>query len=195
MGVSRKEVTALKKLLFIIICTLVMTPTIASAHTKLISSKPTAGQVVKEELTEIVLMYAGEIESLSTMTLVKDGQEIPFTSIKPQEKQMIGTLSTPLENGSYLIKWIIAGEDGHQIKGEIPFSVQLEQKVEPKTETKEPVTTEKEESKVEKQEKNVADNTKEETSEAAPNLLNIIIPVVVLLILGVGLFLLFRRKK
>jgi copper resistance protein C len=176
------------------ICTLVMIPIIASAHTKLTSSNPAEGQVVKEELTEIVLMYAGNIESLSTMTLEKDGQEIPFISVKPKEKQMVGTLAAPLENGSYLIKWIIAGEDGHQIKGEIPFSVQMEQKLEQKTETKEPVTTEKEESKVVEQEQNVDDNTKEETAEPAL-MLNIIIPVVVLLILVVGVFLLFRRKK
>jgi hypothetical protein len=140
-------------------------------------------------------MYAGEIESLSTMTLVKDGQEITFSSVQPQDKQMIGSLSTPLENGSYLIKWNIAGKDGHQIKGEIPFSVQLEQKIEQKTETKEPGTTEKEESKVEDQEQNADVNTKEETDEPTPNLMNTIIPVVVLLILVVGLFMLFRRKK
>ena len=172
-----------------------MIPTIASAHTKLTSSNPAAGQVVKEDLTEIVLTFAGDIESLSTMTLVKDGQEIPFTSVQPQEKQMSGTLPTPLKNGSYLIKWNIAGKDGHQIKGEIPFSVQLEQKIEQKTETKEPGTTEKEESKVEDQEQNADVNTKEETDEPTPNLMNTIIPVVVLLILGVGLFMLFRRNK
>jgi copper resistance protein C len=171
-----------------------MVPTIASAHTELKSSNPEAGQVVKKDLAEIVLTFAGKIESLSTMTLMKDGQEITFSSVQPQDKQMIGSLSTPLENGSYLIKWNIAGEDGHQLKGEIPFSVQIDQKVELKTETKEPVTTEKEESKEVEQDQNVDDNTKEETAEPAL-FLNIIIPVVVLLILVVGLFLLFRRKK
>jgi copper resistance protein C len=172
-----------------------MIPAIASAHTKLTSSNPAEGQVVKEELTEIVLMYAGEIESLSTMTVEKNGQEIPLTSVKPHEKQMVGTLAAPLENGSYLIKWIIAGEDGHQIKGEIPFSVQIEQKLEPKTETKEPVTTEKEEIKEEDSKQKVEDNTQEKNNQTNSNLMNIIIPIGVLLILGVGLFMLFRKKK
>ena len=73
----KKGETSMKKLFFLIICTLVMIPTIANAHTELTTSNPAAGQVVTEDLTELVLTFAGEIESLSTMKLTKDGQEIP----------------------------------------------------------------------------------------------------------------------
>jgi methionine-rich copper-binding protein CopC len=178
----------MKKLLFLLISMLVMIPTIASAHTELTSSNPAANQIVKEDLKEIVLTYEGKIESLSTMTLVKDGQEGPLVSVTPKENQLIGTLSTPIENGSYTIKWSIAGEDGHPITGEIPFTVQKEVKEEPKAETKQPVTPKKEEPKKE--------NTKQESeSTDKTSNLNPIIIVVVLVIFIIGLFLLFRRKR
>ncbi|MFF2449758.1 copper resistance protein CopC [Neobacillus sp. NPDC058068] len=182
----------MKKLLFILISLLVMIPTIASAHTELTSSNPAANQVVKEDLKEIVLTYGGKIESLSTMTLIKDGQEGPAVSVTPKENQLIGTLSAPLENGSYTLKWNIAGEDGHPISGEIPFTIQKEEvKLDQKTETKEPVTVKKEET---KKENTKQDQTNVQDKDSSSNLKNIII-VVVVLILVIGLFLLFRRKR
>src|SRR4051794_680870 len=122
----------MKKILLLLISMLVMLPAIASAHTELTNSNPTSGQVVKEDLKEIVLTYEGKIESLSTMKLVKEGEGVPLVSATPKENQLIGTLAAPLENGSYTIKWSIAGEDGHPISGEIPFTVQKVVKEEPK---------------------------------------------------------------
>jgi copper resistance protein C len=173
----------MKKLLILIICTLVMIPTMVNAHTELTSSNPATGQVVTEDLTEIVLTFAGEIESLSTMKVMKDGQEIPL-NVELQEKQMTGTLSTPLDNGAYVINWNIAGTDGHLITGEIPFTVQMEQKAE----TNEPTISEKEE-------KNETQTKNNHTNEQATNSIKIIVPIVVVLILVTGLFLLFGRKK
>ncbi|MFZ7943632.1 MULTISPECIES: copper resistance CopC family protein [Bacillaceae] len=183
----------MKKLLFILISLLVMIPTIASAHTELTSSNPAANQVVKEDIKDIVLTYGGKIESLSTMTLIKDGQEGPVVSVTPKENQLIGTLSTPLENGSYTLKWNIAGEDGHPISGEIPFTVQKEEvkSSDQKTETKEPLIVKKEET---KKENTKQDQTNEQDKNSTSNMKNIII-VAVVLILVFGLFLLFRRKR
>jgi copper resistance protein C len=184
----------LKKLFFLIISTLFIVPTIANAHIALTTSNPENGQVVTEDLTELVLTFEGQIESLSTMKLLKVGQEVPI-NVELQEKQMIGTLSTPLDNGSYLIEWSIAGEDGHLITGEIPFTVQMEQEVEQEqtTDTKEPITIEKDDSKAEDQLK--SDNTTEQNNTQSANMIKIIVSVVVVLILGIGIFLLFGRKK
>jgi copper resistance protein C len=183
----------LKKLLFLIICTLFIVPTIANAHTALTSSNPSDGQVVTEDLTELVLTFAGQIESLSTMKLLKDGQEV-LLNVELQEKQMIGTLSSPLDNGTYVIEWSIAGEDGHLITGEIPFTVQMEQNVEQEqtTETKEPTTPDKEDN-AEDQVKN--DNTNEQNNTQSSNMIKILVPIVVIIILGIGIFLLIGRKK
>ncbi|WP_026564124.1 copper resistance CopC family protein [Bacillus sp. UNC41MFS5] len=181
----------MKKLLFLLVGMLVMLPSIASAHTELTTSNPTSGQVVKEDLKEIVLTYEGKIESLSTMTLVKDGKEIPLVSVTPNDNQLIGTVSTALENGTYSVQWSIAGEDGHPISGEIPFTVQKVVKEEPKVETKQPVTPKKEEP---KKENSNQEKTKNDSTDSTSNMKNIIISVVVL-ILVIGVFLLFRRKR
>ncbi|MEH7306968.1 copper resistance CopC family protein [Neobacillus drentensis] len=179
----------MKKLLFLLISMLVMIPTIASAHTEITSSNPAANQVVKEDLKEIVITYEGKIESLSTMKLVKDGQEKPLVSVTPKDNQLVGTLSTPLENGSYTIQWNIAGEDGHTLKGEIPFTVQKEVKLDQKTETKVPVK--KEETKKE----NVKQvQTNKQAADSSTNM-KTIITVAIVVILVIGLFLLFRRKR
>ncbi|MFB3161952.1 copper resistance CopC family protein [Neobacillus sp. 179-J 1A1 HS] len=184
----------MKKLVFLIIYALFIVPTLANAHTALTSSNPTDGQVVTEDLRELVLTFAGEIESLSKMKLLKDGQEVPI-NVELQEKQMTGTFSTPLGNGSYVIEWSIAGEDGHLITGEIPFTVQTEQKVEQEqsTETKEPITTEKDDSKAENQAK--SNQTNEQNNKQSSNSIKLIISVAVVIILGIGMLLLFGRKK
>jgi methionine-rich copper-binding protein CopC len=176
-----------------------MVPSLASAHTELISSNPTAGQVVKEELNEIVLTYEGEIESLSTIKLIKDGQEIPFASVAPKDNQLKGTISNSLEDGAYTINWNIAGEDGHPLTGEIPFTVQKEVTSDQQAETKEPVTKEpvtkepvttKEDSKNQNTEQ---EKTNNQTTDSSLN--PTIITVVVLLVVVIGLYMLFRRKR
>lgn len=118
----------MKKFILFLLCTLMIVPSIVSAHTSLSSSNPTEGQVVTEGFDQIILNYATTIEELSTMKLMKDGSGVPLKEIKVENKQMIGTISEPLDNGSYTIQWSIVGEDGHPIKGEINFGVQMEQK-------------------------------------------------------------------
>ena len=76
---------------------------------------------------QIILTYATTIEELSTMELIMDGNKLAFDEIKIDNKQMIGTTSKPLDNGTYTIQWNIVGEDGHPIKGEINFVVQMDQ--------------------------------------------------------------------
>jgi copper resistance protein C len=121
----------MKKILFMLCLFTLMFPTLSSAHTGLESSNPAEGEVVKEELKEITLQYKTQIENLSTMKIVKDdGQEVKLDSVIVQEKTMSGVLPHSLENGSYTIQWKIIGTDGHPIEGDIPFSVQAEQKEE-----------------------------------------------------------------
>jgi copper resistance protein C len=177
--------------LITLFCTL---PTIVFAHTELSSSSPEEGQVVVEEMEEISLTFGGEIEALSMMTLVKNGQELEFESVEVQGNQLIGKVEQPLESGTYIINWNIAGEDGHPISGEIPFTVQL-----PQEETE----SEKEQSeKVEepiKQEESQDESTNategENNSEDNNKIIKTLIPVVAILLLVVGLVVLFRKKK
>lgn len=182
----------MKKLLFLIIGILVCIPTVVSAHTELTASNPSNGAVVKEDLKDIVLTYEGKIESLSTMKLQKDGKEIPFLSVEPKGKQLMGKLPSALENGAYTIQWNIAGEDGHPLSGEIAFSVDKAEAVVPNTTTKQP-ETKKEEPKKEEAKKEEPKQTTS-TSETTP-LSKTTITLVIVVLLLVGLFLLFRRKQ
>jgi copper resistance protein C len=117
----------LKKIILFLICTLLIVPSFVSAHTSLSSSNPSEGQVVTENLEQIILTFGTSIEELSTMDLVKDGNKLPLEGIKVENKQLTGSIVKPLENGSYIIQWTIVGEDGHPIKGEINFVVQMVQ--------------------------------------------------------------------
>lgn len=105
---------------------------------------------------------------------------------------MIGTLPAPLENGIYHIQWRIVGEDGHQITGEVPFSVQSEERPTQDTENQ---TNKSVPSKKEEHNKNNEIQSDTDKEEPASNALKIIIPIVALFILGIGLFILFGRKR
>jgi copper resistance protein C len=177
----------LKKIVAVILMILLLTPTIVSAHTGLSSSNPANGQVVNMELQQITLSFEGKIEKLSTMKLIKDGTEIPFREIQVEQQQMIGNLPTPLENGSYTIK------------GDIPFTVQLEKDDDPLTPTNE---TDKLDS-----DENVNDDTKQEqtkdtevensqeVSVSANDSLRTTLLIGLIGILGLGLLIFFRKKR
>lgn len=181
----------MNKILMSFLCFFIILPSMATAHTGLESSTPKPGQIVTEDLNEITLTFAGEIESLSTMTLVMEGQEIPFSDVEPNGKQMSGTFEAPLENGSYVIHWKIVGEDGHQITGEIPFTVKSEENTSQESEMEESQISDEEKMQTEETEKRA-----ESEKESSPNrIMNIFIPILTLAILVLGLFLLFRRKR
>lgn len=173
-----------------LICAL---PTSVFAHTELSSSSPEAGQVITEEMKEITLTFGGEIEALSTMTLVKDGQELELGNVEVQGTQLIGSLEQPLETGSYTINWNIAGEDGHPINGEIPFTVQLPQEEtegeEQSGNVEEPIKQE------ERQDESSNATESESSSEDNNNIIKTLVPAVAILLLVVGLVVLFRKKK
>lgn len=108
-------------------------PSIISAHTHLLESNPVEGQVVVEELKELTLTYDGNIEKLSSMKVLKEGTQLADIQVKIEAEKMVGVLSEPLEKGTYIIQWNIAGEDGHPITGEINFIVQKEVQIEEKS--------------------------------------------------------------
>jgi copper resistance protein C len=125
----------LKKFSLLILCLLIFLPSVVSAHTHLSVSNPIEGQVIVDELKEITLTFDGNIEKLSSMKIVRNGSELTALQVQIEAEKMFGILPEPLENGSYLIQWNIAGEDGHPITGEINFTVQKEEKSEDQSTT------------------------------------------------------------
>jgi copper resistance protein C len=186
-----ERIRTMNKSILAFICFFVLLPSLASAHTGLESSTPASGQVVVGELTKITLTFSDEIESLSTMTLIMEEQEIPYSKVGPNGRQLSGTLSSSLENGAYSIRWRIVGKDGHQITGEIPFTVKSEEKADQDLGTGESQTTGEETiNKEDTEKRSVAEK------EPATNIfLKLLIPILTLAALAIGLFLLFKRKR
>lgn len=111
----------------ILLMSLVVFPKSVFAHTKLISSSPAANEVVRNEVSEISMVFSTEVEPLSSFE-VKDqnGNSYAVSDIQIEKEQMKGTLKKPLPSGSYTVNWKIVGRDGHPISGSYSFNVEVQ---------------------------------------------------------------------
>ncbi|WP_167555445.1 copper resistance protein CopC [Gottfriedia acidiceleris] len=169
----------MKKGLSIIILLLFLFPTMASAHTKLVSSNPSNGQIITEPINQITLEFEEALEQLGTIKLYKAGTATAVTNVQVKDNKLIADLPNGLENGDYKIEWKVVSEDGHPVTGQIPFKVQLKQ-VENKTTTENKTT-----------DKAVKDQTpsKEKQKEATPKKerSKYLIPLIAIGIFGIAL--------
>lgn len=193
----------MKKFL-LLICILWMFPLMVSAHTTLSNSNPKEGQVVTEELTELKVEFAGEIEKQSTLVLTQDDQEITIDSITVNEDEIIGTVSTPLSNGKYVLTWKIAAKDGHAMTGDIPFTVEIQKTEEAPTDTDNKEVTESET--LEKAPENATEQEENQTEEPQDSEESLnensntstfaTVSVIVLIVfLAGGIWVIFRKKR
>ncbi|NYE08722.1 hypothetical protein F4694_005571 [Bacillus niacini] len=192
----------MKKLMIVMFCVLMIMPSVVSAHTSLSSSNPAEGQVVTENLEQITLDFASTIEELSTMELVKNGKKVALEEIKVENKQLIGRISNPLDNGTYTILWKIIGEDGHPINGEINFSVQTDQnqsETNPATPEENQDTQDQNSQSNQTQQNSVEQNNASDTVEQADknssSTVLVIIAVSLVVIFGIVLLLFTGKKK
>ncbi len=117
-GITMKKICVLLLLLLFTFTPLVL------AHSGLESSVPQDGEVVTENISTLSLTFNTTIEDTSTFKITKEnGQEVSLAESIVKEKDMIGTLSSPLEDGTYIVSWKIIGEDGHPIENSYSFSV------------------------------------------------------------------------
>lgn len=94
------------------------------AHSGLESSVPQDGEVITGDLSTLSLTFNTMIESTSTFKLLKEGgNQISFAGLVVKGKDMIGNLSSPLEDGKYIVNWKIIGGDGHPIENSYSFTV------------------------------------------------------------------------
>ncbi|HZH63221.1 MAG TPA: copper resistance CopC family protein [Metabacillus sp.] len=192
------------KKIILLISVLWMLPLMVSAHTTLSNSTPAEGEVITEELTELKVEFAGEIEKQSTLVLMQNDEKIPFDSITVNEKGLIGTVTTPLPNGHYVLTWKIAAKDGHAMTGDIPFSVEIpkteeipstsnesEEETESENETSEKEVEQAENETIEEPQNDVT-NSNEESNNTTFATLSVI---VLILLLSGGIWVLFRKKR
>ncbi|CAH0344266.1 copper resistance CopC family protein [Bacillus sp. CECT 9360] len=127
-----------KSILFTFIFFIAFVNSHALAHTGLKDSSPKNEEVVTEELKTITLTFETKIELSSIFELENsNGEPIPIEEISLNENQMVGTLSSPLDNGRYQVNWKIIGADGHPIEGEFSFQVDAPTAETPADESKE----------------------------------------------------------
>lgn len=115
----------MKKILALTLVLLLANPSYIFAHSTLESSTPENGAVIEEPLKEISLHFNTPIESLSTMTLSRESEEIDLANQNVEGSTITGSLKEPLQSGEYTVSWKIVGEDGHTVEDSIGFSVKL----------------------------------------------------------------------
>lgn len=180
----------------------------AFAHSHLESSAPSDGEVITEELREILLTFNGMIEKGSTFELMNsNGKAISIEDITVTDNGVIGTLPNGLENGKYDVVWKIISSDGHQMEGEYSFVVDIAV-----TETPSPTNDNEKESVNENMEDSEANHdiseqeSKQKTSETENDVAgdqtknegsSTLVPILaILLILAmIIIFMVLRRKK
>ncbi|MEK4485915.1 copper resistance protein CopC [Psychrobacillus sp. FSL H8-0484] len=160
----------------------------ALAHSGLETSIPQDGEVMKDEISTLLLTFNTRIEGNSTFKISPvDGQEIPLEELQVREKEMVGSLKSPLENGKYTVTWKIIGEDGHPIENSYSFTVDTLSNTNTEV-SSEPIE------KVEEKSNDIIQITKEE----APSSNNILVGSLILFLLialGSTFWLLRREKK
>ncbi|UPM54542.1 copper resistance CopC family protein [Gottfriedia acidiceleris] len=177
----------MKKGLSIIILLLFLFPTMASAHTKLVSSNPSNGQIITEPTKQITLEFEEALEQLGTIKLDKAGSATAVTNVSIKGNKLIANLPNGLENGDYKIEWKVVSEDGHPITGQIPFKVQLKQ-VETKTTTETKTTAKAVKDQMPAKEKQIEATPKKERSKYLIPLIAIGLFGIVLMVGGVVLW-------
>ncbi|MEH7235388.1 copper resistance CopC family protein [Bacillus sp. JJ1562] len=193
----------IKRVITIFVLLFVFTSNQVFAHTALKESSPSDGQVVKEPLQEISLVYETKIEQTSKFEVMNsNGESVSFESFIIEEDLMKGSFSQSLENGSYKVVWKIVGADGHIIDGGFSFTVDAPVEETPAEDKTENQTDNIKEENIEKNVDNQKEDVKVEepktNQESEQTMPNYLIPTIVfiLLIIGAGLFWwLVRRKK
>lgn len=115
---------------FVAALVLALLPAAASAHTKLDSSAPAAGETVRAEVTEVRLHFSqGVSADFTTLAVLLGGDTVAAGTATAVEgsgrKEFVLALPRPLASGAYRVRWRTAGADGHVIQGTFEFTVAL----------------------------------------------------------------------
>lgn len=115
----------MKKVVLFLLFFLSLTSSAVFAHTALESANPAEGDVVTEELQEMVLEFNTDLEQGSSFTVEDErGQEVPI-GVEIGGQSMTGTLGAAIANGTYTVNWKIIGADGHPIEGTYAFTLKV----------------------------------------------------------------------
>ena len=97
------------------------------AHTKVEKSDPADGATVKAGLTELKLAFEKDIR-LTLISLTREGSDDPIdpTSEMPSGFVKKADITVEaLEPGEYTLSWTGVAKDGHVVKQELSFTVEV----------------------------------------------------------------------
>lgn len=118
----------MKRTLIFALMLLLALPGLASAHSYMEQSVPAKDEAVTASPGQISMTFNTDIEKLSSFKLFNEaGEEMPVGDIAVNGAVLSGTVTEPLANGAYTVKWAIIGEDGHTVNGEYAFTVAAEE--------------------------------------------------------------------
>ncbi|HEX6926616.1 MAG TPA: CopD family protein [Longimicrobiaceae bacterium] len=112
-------------LLVAIVLTHALLPEVAWAHQELLGSTPASGDSLSTVPQEIRLSFSQAVEpSLAALRLIGPAGEVRLGDLSvPADSATVltATIVGPLVPGDYTIEWLATGDDGHSVRGEIPF--------------------------------------------------------------------------
>lgn len=99
----------------------------AFGHAVLKTSAPPAGATVRQSLNEVALTFNEKVEeAFSSVTVAGPGGAsvaTPKAKADPANPAMLHLPLPALAPGAYVVKWAVAGKDGHRRTGEFTFQV------------------------------------------------------------------------
>ena len=96
---------------------------VANAHTHLEKATPADGSTVASAPTEYVLTFE-EAARLTALTIQNDGgAEQKIAALPKAAAAVLKVPAAHLENGHYVLRWRVVGDDGHVMTGKIGFTV------------------------------------------------------------------------
>jgi methionine-rich copper-binding protein CopC len=96
----------------------------AAAHTGLVASRPADGRVLHAAPTRVTLTFSSALGRPGTMTV--DGPAGKAAIPARLERRDARRMTAPLEDqgaGAYAVTWTAVAADGHELGGEIVFTV------------------------------------------------------------------------
>lgn len=103
--------------------TLAALPVLALAHAHLESAQPANGSTVKAAPSQVMLMFSDSL-SLTEVTLEKQGGKPEQIKDLPKDLSRHQMVTLPkLGDGQYVLRYRGVGEDTHEAKGSLRFTV------------------------------------------------------------------------
>lgn len=116
-------------LLAAVACVALAAPSTACAHPTLVSSTPAGGARLTASPAELRLVFSKSVlADLSSIALSGPATEPAFVLPAPVQpagsgKVLVARVPRALPPGDYVVKWRVAGNDGHAVKGSFAFTI------------------------------------------------------------------------